>query len=187
MPELEILEIAVLLDTDPDLAPWVWYASEYHQYHSIINPLMQVCLDAIIPNTDRFMAVVDHVFGPSSVLSAPRHHAVTILRAIVDNLNSFLVMTRSATLAHGSMSAIRERQESEVVTAPFDFGNINSGRGVTAEAVPQPHQHESPFVDHFLGTLYSEMDESGSWLQFPPRTAEGEGMEHQGLDRHDNP
>jgi len=177
-----------LLDTDPDLAPWAWYSSAYHQYHSVINPLVQVCLDARIPNTDRFMAVLDHVFGPTSVLSAPRHRAVTILRAIADSMSSFLAMTRNAALIPRSITATRNVPENEAFAAGFDFGNVQSDWGTAAEAVPQlrrPTQDGPPFVGHFLGTLFSETDESGNWLQFPPHAAEWDGMPDQDLDGHD--
>lgn len=87
---IEIIEIGVALETDPELAHWAWYSGAYHQYHSILFPLVQVCMHPDLELADRIMAVADHVFGPSSPESGVQQRAVTILRAVKDNLASFL-------------------------------------------------------------------------------------------------
>ena len=84
----------MILETDPDLAPWAWYAGAYHQYHSILFPLGQVCAEPDLPDTERIMAVTDFVFGPSLNLSNPQKRAVMIMQAIRDNLKSFLSMVQ---------------------------------------------------------------------------------------------
>ncbi|KAL8366986.1 hypothetical protein RB595_007881 [Gaeumannomyces hyphopodioides] len=86
---LEVIETGVALETDPELAHWSWYAGAYHQYHSILFPLVQICVDPDHALADRVMAVADHVFGPSSP-SGSQQRAVTILRAVKQNLASFL-------------------------------------------------------------------------------------------------
>ncbi|EJT76033.1 hypothetical protein GGTG_05957 [Gaeumannomyces tritici R3-111a-1] len=87
---LEVIETGVTLETDPELAHWSWYAGAYHQYHSLLFPLVQVCVDPDHPLADRVMAVADHVFGPSSPSGRPQQRAVAILRAVKQNLESFL-------------------------------------------------------------------------------------------------
>ena len=86
--------MGILLDTDPDLAPWAWYAGAYHQYHSVLVPLVQICQNPELPNAERFLAAMDHVFGPRDPLSSVQGRATALVRAIADNLASFLAMTR---------------------------------------------------------------------------------------------
>ncbi|KEF53952.1 uncharacterized protein A1O9_09747 [Exophiala aquamarina CBS 119918] len=86
---LDVLETAVTLETDPELSQWAWYAGAYQQYHSILFPLATLHQAPHLPEADRIMAMADHVFGPSPTMS-PRDRSQTILRAIKNNMASFL-------------------------------------------------------------------------------------------------
>ncbi len=94
---LDVLEAAVALETDPDLAPWAWYAGTYQQYHNILFPLGQICLNADLPDAGRIMAMISYVFGPSSAEYSDR--SASIIRAIRDSISSFY-----ATAAHSAVT-----------------------------------------------------------------------------------
>lgn len=84
-----MLETAVTLETDPELSQWAWYAGAYQQYHSMLFPLAALQQAPHLPDADRIMAMADHVFGPCPATS-PRERSQMILRAIKNNMSSFL-------------------------------------------------------------------------------------------------
>ncbi|KIW99932.1 uncharacterized protein Z518_10860 [Rhinocladiella mackenziei CBS 650.93] len=91
---LDVCETAVLLETDPDLANWAWYAPAYQQYHSILFLLVSIYQTPELPEGDRIMTMIDHVFGPSTV-SSGQIRSMTVLKALKDNMASFLAAVGS--------------------------------------------------------------------------------------------
>ena len=84
-----------MLDTDPDVARWAWYSGAYHQFHSILTLLIDLYQNPDLPEAGRINAVMDHVFGQSSA-PTPQLRCATILRAIRDNMASFLTAIGAA-------------------------------------------------------------------------------------------
>lgn len=106
---LEVIETAVQIDSDPQLAQWSWYTEAYHQYHAILFPLTRVCLDPGLPEADRLMTLVDHVFGPSPI-STVQQRATSILRALREYLKTYLStkgIDPNAAAARPSQAAAR--------------------------------------------------------------------------------
>ncbi|SPO03251.1 uncharacterized protein DNG_05933 [Cephalotrichum gorgonifer] len=161
-PELDIVEIGILLDTDPDLAPWSWYASAYHQYHSVMIPLIQICQNPDIHNAERFLAAMDHVFGPLSPLSSIQRRATTLLRAISDNMVSFLAMTRSNTPIPSLSDRLELREEDSYGADMMEFGITPEWETLTV--APRAPQYEQLSFDPLLEVLLSGPDGRDSWL-----------------------
>lgn len=88
-------EVGTIIDTDPDVAQWAWYSGAYHQYHSSLTLLIDLYQNPDLPESGRIMAVLDHVFGQSSA-PTPQLRCAQILRAIKDNMSSFLTAIGSA-------------------------------------------------------------------------------------------
>lgn len=173
-PELEIVEVGILLDTDPDLAPWAWYAGAYHQYHSVLVPLVQICQNPALPGAERFLAAMDHVFGPADPLSSVRGRAATLVRAVSDNLASFLAMTRvrAPESFKGSLEGVG------VDDGAADLLGFGMGAGWEAlEVLPRGQEDEAydslSFDPLLLESLLSGSDEHGGWLY------EGDGTQQQ--------
>ncbi|KAI9722031.1 MAG: hypothetical protein M1812_001991 [Candelaria pacifica] len=85
---LEIVESAAALETDPDLAPWAWYAGAYQQYHSLIFLLIELYQTPDLEEADRICAIADYVFGSSSGVSAGQRSG-EILRVLKEKLELF--------------------------------------------------------------------------------------------------
>jgi hypothetical protein len=60
---LDIVEAGAVLETDPELAPWAWYAGTYQQYHSLIFLLVELYRTPGLPEADRILAMANYVFG----------------------------------------------------------------------------------------------------------------------------
>lgn len=164
-PELDIVEVGILLDTDPDLAPWSWYASAYHQYHSVILPLVQICQTPDIPNAERFLSALDHVFGPLGPPSSTQRRASTLVRAIADNLTSFLAMTRSATPMPRPGDGLVPGQEDNSGVGLMDFGITPAWEALTdMPRATHAQQYDPLSFDPLLEILLSETDERDNWL-----------------------
>lgn len=132
-----------MLETDPDLAPWSWYAGAYHQYHSTLALIIEIHQTPHIPEADRIGAVISHCFGPSNIATELR--TGIILKAIRDNLSSFL-------LALGSM---RQRNDEPLE----DLSSLGIG---TTEAGTFA---DDPVFANF--NLESSLSEAEAWWQWP--------------------
>lgn len=126
---LDLMEAALTLETDPDLAVWSWYAGAYQQYHSILPMLCFVYLDPNIPDAERVMAIVDHIFGQSSASRSSR--AAEILQSVRDNVASFLsvinpVIQTSARIYH----VLDMLHDGNLMVDPTNnpVGEVDSGR-----------------------------------------------------------
>lgn len=164
-PEIDIVEVGILLDTDPDLAPWAWYAGAYHQYHSVLIPLVQICQNPELPNAERFLAAMDHVFGPMGPLSSVQGRAATLVGAISDNLASFLAMTRvrAPERLQGAQEGVGGVDDGAV-----DLLGFGVGAGWEALAVlPRGQGDEAydplSFDPLLLESLLSGSDAHGGW------------------------
>jgi hypothetical protein len=92
---LGLAEVGAILDTDPDVGQWAWYSSAYHQYHAILTLMIDLYQNPELPQAARISAVMDHVFGQSSA-QTPQLRCAQILRAVRDNMASFLTAIGSA-------------------------------------------------------------------------------------------
>jgi len=133
----------VTVETDPELSQWAWYAGAYQQYHSMLFPLAALHQTPDLPEADRIMAMADHVFGPSPTTS-PRERSQTILRAIKENMASFLATIdpgpfpdaqRKRSLVNDKLSAEEASDGSLSISSSID--NIF--------AQPYIHPHPSPY------------------------------------------
>ncbi|KAF2813611.1 uncharacterized protein BDZ99DRAFT_557535 [Mytilinidion resinicola] len=86
---LTIIESGALLETDPDLAPWAWYAGAYQQYHSLFSLLMDLYQDPNMADRERILAMADHVFGSSEAMSS-HDRCGMVIRTIRDKLEVLL-------------------------------------------------------------------------------------------------
>ena len=75
------MELAIQLETDPALTPWLWYSGAYQQYHTALLLLNEVFCHPTCREADRIWACCDYVFETDPAL--PRDEkARAILSAI---------------------------------------------------------------------------------------------------------
>ena len=157
------------LETDPDLAPWAWYSGAYHQYHSMLFPLSQVCVNPCLPDAERIMAVADYVFGPASSFSNPQKRAVSIMRAVKDNLKSFLYsLSTDSTYSHllSSDNFGQGATNAPELTSHFcNFGQLGT---ISGERDCAEDQGSSGATGWDLEQLTASMDGSDVWWRWHP-------------------
>ena len=56
------LEMAILLETEPELKPWAWYGGALNQYHTAFLLLMEVFTHPYRAGADRMWTCLDYVF-----------------------------------------------------------------------------------------------------------------------------
>lgn len=164
-----MIETALQIDSDPQLTQWSWYTEAYHQYHAILFPLTRVCLDPGLPEADRLMTLVDHVFGPSP-MSTVQQRATSILRALREYLQTYLSTKGidSNAAAAGSPQATARQAPSVHLGAQQPTG-CALGVSVAAElpdnTVFNPNQFVDPFPWMSTDQVWLGADE---WWQWPP-------------------
>ena len=62
------LEMAVALETIPDLRPWSWYGGAYQQYHTAFLLLMEVYIYPQRKEADRIWTCLDYIFETEASL-----------------------------------------------------------------------------------------------------------------------
>ena len=154
LANLTIAECGVLLETDPDLAPWTWYWGAYHQYHSILAVLVEVHQTPNLPEAGRIMAVIDHCFGPSTETTIEARTG-RVLKAIRDNLASFLT----------ALGTSRQRNDDALEEIGL--------QAASSEGDPQQAFFNDPiFADFNLET--TALSETEAWWQFPYDVDQGD-------------
>lgn len=63
------MEDAVAVETDPELAPWRWYAGAYQQWQTAFLLLVEVFVYPMRREADRIWNIIDYVFEPDRSLS----------------------------------------------------------------------------------------------------------------------
>merc|ERR1712093_639699 len=56
------IEMAVALETVPDLRPWSWYGGAYQQYHTAFLLLMEIYVYPQRKEADRIWTCLDYIF-----------------------------------------------------------------------------------------------------------------------------
>lgn len=97
---LAVCECAVALDTDPDLAPWAWYARAFQQYHGSIYLLMEVYREPSTRHADRINQVLDHVFEATPHLSSTERSR-NLLQLLAEELDK---MTQLRKVKHSQFT-----------------------------------------------------------------------------------
>lgn len=118
---LTVCECAAGLDTDPELAPWAWYARANHQYERSIFLLMVVYRDPVGPHADRINRVLDHVFGVTPHVGS-RERSRNLLQLLVEEINKVTPMRKVKTsqLAMSDNGSSSPNDLSGMVTTPED-------------------------------------------------------------------
>lgn len=158
----------MVLETDPDLAPWAWYSGAYHQYHSVLFPLSQVCVNPHLPDTERIMAMAEYVFGPTLSFSNPQKRAVSIMRAVKDNLKSFLFMLSEESTSRLSMMG-QLGQDRRDTTGLTPGAHDHIPRGANNDAFNDAEEQRNVDIAGLdLGSLGASMEESEIWWRWQP-------------------
>jgi hypothetical protein len=169
--DLEILETSMVLETDPDFAHWLWYTSAYHQYHSVLFPLSQMCLEPSLPEADRIVVVMEHVFGPSSPTSTPQQRGLSILLALRENISSFLsIRGIPAITGMNRMDDIPfEQTINSMATNPYSILNYQPMDGDFGFMMAVGDSEDASFVPTTTAPLDIESDVASVWWQLSPQ------------------
>ena len=90
---LAVCECAAVLDTDPELSPWAWYARAHHHYERSIFLLMEVQREPFGPHAERINRVLDHVFGATPMLGS-RERSRSILKLLADEFDKMVQLRK---------------------------------------------------------------------------------------------
>ncbi|KAF2496488.1 hypothetical protein BU16DRAFT_561303 [Lophium mytilinum] len=142
---LTIIESGALLETDPDLATWAWYAGAYQQYHSLLALIVDLYQEPDMADRERILAMADHVFGSSEAMSSHERCGM-VIRTIRDKLEVLLTSRGFSN-----------------VTEPLAMGLVDDSQSPLSE---QLAWGEGTFAgdDQFAEYLDS-IDFSNSWWQ----------------------
>jgi hypothetical protein len=153
---LSVVENAILLETEPDLAPWAWYAGAYQQYHSLIWLLIELYQDPDLEEGPRILATADYVFGASwGLIYFDRSRE--ILEALKKNLEAFLAAPGFSVLSEPTVR---------------DYSQGSSLIGGVGIAVGGLEMHENVLrcdIDRFAsgGPVTTNPEYSNSWWLMP--------------------
>ncbi|KAL9107027.1 MAG: hypothetical protein Q9187_008485 [Circinaria calcarea] len=84
----EQLESGMLLETDPAIRPWAWYAGALNQYHTALLLLVEVYAFPMRKEADRIWKVVDYVFEMPPDLSRTQKARI-ILTELRDRIGAY--------------------------------------------------------------------------------------------------
>ncbi|CAD6586126.1 MAG: hypothetical protein ASARMPRED_002448 [Alectoria sarmentosa] len=151
---LTVCECAVALDTDPELAPWAWYARANHQYERSIFLLMDVHRDPYSPHAIRINRILDHVFGTYPNMGS-RDRSRKLLQILAEEFNKMTQMRKVKT----SQSMTSENGSS----SPNDLSGM-----VSTPEDGQQWSHWQPEVNYSQGYNHDLPPVNGSaWWPMP--------------------
>lgn len=142
------LEMAILLETIPELKPWSWYGGALNQYHTAFLILMEVFTQpnrSGVASTERMWTCLDYVFGTSP--AEPRNVKA---RKVLSELQQKTAIYQSLR-GMRAPSTMGKYVGALVSPRPADRGGspIVSSPPMTAEdtgLVKLPHFDTAPFV-----------------------------------------
>ena len=118
---LTVCENSIILETDPDLAPWAWYARAHHQYEGSIFLLMETYRNPRNPHADRINRVLDHVFGVTPTMSSTERSR-NLLQLLVDEIDKLMQFrkVKIPQLAASENGSSSPNDHSGMVSTPED-------------------------------------------------------------------
>lgn len=89
------LEVGATLETDPDLAPFAWYAGAYQQYQDVLFLMTELLKTPDHPDARRICVIMDHVFGHCyGARGGPTNRCRDILSVVKDSLETIQNLKR---------------------------------------------------------------------------------------------
>lgn len=129
------------LETDPELAPWAWYAKTHHQYETSIPLLMVVHRDPYNINAGCINYVLNHVFGVAPN-STSQERSRNLLQLLLKKLNKMTQPRKIET----SLQTVSDNGSS----SPNDYSSL-----ARTPEDGQPWNHWQPEMTYRHGYTHS--------------------------------